>query len=215
MRALEESSHCGFFGASGGAGIARSQFPKMYDNVRAISKLKGLGPTDKSGTMLNISPLCGYPEDISLADLNQVVNNPKSVSQLAKEGPNDGSFLAQRGYLTYEAYVFGNQKCNPLALRAVFDTFATSTNVVSPPEAQKVLDSFKEDQTGNTFKNALLLSKIQSFSAIAVLLFLLGLADIIAFDAASRGWFPDWPGRGNLPGALIDPGLLSIKDYWV
>lgn len=203
-----------FFGASGGAGIARSQFPKMYDNVKAISALKGEGPT-LGGETVGLNVLCGYPEDISLADYQKIVNNPKSLSQLAKEGPKDGSFLVQRGYLTYDAFVAGNKGCNPLAMRAVFDTFATSTNVVSPIEAQKMMDDFKEDSSGEKFKNALLVSKLQSFSAIAFLLFLLGLADIIAFDAASRGWFPDWPGRGHLPEALFNPGLLSIRDYWL
>ena len=54
-----------FFGASGAASIARSAFPTMYSRLSYIQSLKGEGPT-LGGETLGISPLCGYPEDLSL-----------------------------------------------------------------------------------------------------------------------------------------------------
>mmetsp|Transcript_9379 Transcript_9379/g.13907 ORF Transcript_9379/g.13907 Transcript_9379/m.13907 type:complete len:276 (+) Transcript_9379:122-949(+) len=200
-----------FVGASGGAGIARSQFPKMYNNVKNVNALRDEGPT-LGGETIGLNPLCGYPRDIASSDLLKVINNPKSIERIVTDGPKE-NYLAQRGYLCYDAFVAGNPGCNPLTLRAVFDTFATSTNVVAPDTAQRLLDEYKKDPS--TFKNALLESKLKSFAAIGTLLFLLGLADVLAFNGAYRGWFPEWPGGDHLPAGLIDPGLWTIPQYWI
>jgi len=172
-----------------------------------------VGPT-AGGDMIPLNPLCFYPSDISREDYKKIVNNRKSIEQIVDSGPKD-SYLAELGYLTYPAFVAGNPGCNPLALRAIFDTFATGTNNVEPNVAQKAIDSFKADPSGTTFANMLLVSKLRGFSAIFGLLFLLGLADVIAFDAAYRGWFPEWPGKDNLPFGLISPGLWTIPQYWI
>ena len=70
-----------FFGASGGAGIARSAFPRMYNSVRYVQNLKGVGPT-LGGPTIGLSPLCGYPEDISVADVQKIVNSKLSIEQI-------------------------------------------------------------------------------------------------------------------------------------
>jgi len=203
-----------FFGASGGAGIARGAFPKMYQNTRFIQNLRGVGPTE-GGETVGLSPLCNYPQDISKADLAKIVNNPKTMEEIVEENPYPDNFLAKKGYLIYDAFVHGNPDCNPLALRAVFDCFAQSTNVVDPSTAQQKIDSYKADPSGETFKNELLLSKAKGYAAIATLLFLLGLADVFAFKDVALGWFPDWPGIKNFPQGLWNPGVWTIPDYWV
>lgn len=203
-----------FFGASGGAGIARSQFPKMYQNTQFIRDLAGRGPTE-GGETVGISPLVGYPQDISKADLAKIVNNPKSVEQIVEENPYPENFLAAKGYLIYDAFADGNPDCNPLAVRAVFDTFSQSTSVVAPDVARQKLDSYKADPSGETFKTELLLSKIKGYAAIATLLFLLGLADVFAFKDVAAGWFPDWPGLQNFPESIWNPGLSTIPQYWI
>lgn len=175
-----------FFGASGGAGIARSQFPKMYENTRAIQNLAGVGPTE-GGETIGISPLCGYPQDLCKADVLKVVNNPKTVTEMVEENPIPESFLATKGYLVYEAFVASNPHCNPLAVRAVFDTFAQSTNVVEPDVAQQKINTYKADPSCEAFKSALLVSKLSGFAAIATLLFLLGIADVFAFQDVAKG----------------------------
>lgn len=200
-------------GASGGAGIARSAFPRMYKNVRTIQSLAGVGPT-LGGEKVGVSPLCGLPEDLYKDDIIKIVNNRLTVEQMVEKGPKT-SFWASKGYLTYDAYVDAMKGCNPLAVRAVFDTFNTNTDLVEPDVAQQKIDSYKADPSCETFKKSLFASKVQGFSAIIFLLFLLGLADIVAFSCASRGWFPDWPGTGHLPYSLINPGFWTIKDYWI
>ena len=183
-------------GASGGAGIARSAFPRMYKNVRTIQSLAGVGPT-LGGEKVGVSSLCGLPEDLCKDDVNKIVNNRLTVEQIVEKGPKK-SFWATKGYLTYDAYVEAMKGCNPLAVRAIFDTFNTNTDLVEPDVAQQKIDSYKADPTCETFKKSLLASKVQGFSAIIFLLFLLGLADVVAFSCASRGWFPDWPGTGHV-----------------
>lgn len=203
-----------FFGTSGGAGIALAQFPKMYQNSMAIRDMKDVGPTE-NGETLGISPLCGYPQDLSKADVIKIVNNPKSVTQMVEENPYPDNFMAAKGYLIYPAFVDANPDCNPLALRAVFDTFSQSTNIVEPAVAHQMLDSYKADPSGETFKNALLLSKLKGFAAIFTLLFLLGVAGTIVTADVAKGWFPDWPGLGNFPESLWNPGFWTIPEYWI
>lgn len=202
-----------FVGASGGAGIARSQFPAMYKNVQAIKALEGVGPKIEGGEMCSLPFFCGYPEDISVADIQKVASNEMSTQEMADNGPKE-TWVQQTGYLTYDAFKQFNEDCNPLAVRAVFDTFATSTNSVAPLAAQEMLDEYKADPSGEAFKKAIIASKLTSVSSLVVLLFLLGLADVLAFGAASRGWFPEWPGNDHLPLGLIDPGLWTIPQYW-
>lgn len=201
-----------FFGASGAAGIARSTFPKMFKQTMYIQSLKGLGPT-QGGEMLNISPLTGYPEDLRLKDVEQILANPLSAAQIVEQHPVD-YFLSKKGYLTFEAFKLANPDANPLALRAVFDTFATSTNVCEPDKAQRLLDEYRQDIL--KFKQNLLFAKIVGFASVFILLFLLGLADIVAAGHAYRGWFPDWPGGQNFPWCIFDleTGPWTIPKYW-
>ena len=85
-----------FFGASGGAGIARGAFPKMYNNVQQIQALKGEGPT-LGGDTVGLSFLCGYPEDISIADVQKICSNKMTVEQMVDKFPVEGNFLASKG----------------------------------------------------------------------------------------------------------------------
>ena len=203
-----------FFGASGAAGIARSAFPRMYRSTMTIQSLKGVGPT-LGGETIGISPLCFFPEDLAIKDVEQVVNNPLSVAEIVERHPIEGNFLAKKGYLTFEAFNLANEGANPLAIRGIFDTFNQSTNVCEPEIAQAKLTSYREDPT--LLRGALLKSKVVGFFAVFTLLFLLGFADIVAAGHAYHGWFPDWPGGKNFPWSLFDPdgGLLSIPDYWI
>ena len=204
-----------FFGASGAAGIARSAFPRMYDSFRAIQELKGQGPT-LGGPSLGIPLLLtGYPEDLSTANVQQVLNNPLSVDQMVQKYPVADNFWSEKGYLTFQAFSQANAKCNPLTVRAIFDTFATSTNTVEPAVAQDKLDLYKQDLS--SLKQGLIASKLVSYSAIATLLFLLGLADVTAAGHAYHGWFPEWPGAVDFPWSILDSekGLATIPQYWM
>eukprot|EP00587_Corethron_hystrix_P006842 CAMPEP_0113317608 /NCGR_PEP_ID=MMETSP0010_2-20120614/12443_1 /TAXON_ID=216773 ORGANISM="Corethron hystrix, Strain 308" /NCGR_SAMPLE_ID=MMETSP0010_2 /ASSEMBLY_ACC=CAM_ASM_000155 /LENGTH=278 /DNA_ID=CAMNT_0000174613 /DNA_START=34 /DNA_END=867 /DNA_ORIENTATION=- /assembly_acc=CAM_ASM_000155 len=206
-----------FFGGSGGVGIALAQFPKLNARRQKIQELSGVGPT-AGGGMVGISPICLYPEDIRLADLEKILENSMTATEIVQEGPKTGSFFAERGYLTYDAFVACNPGANPLALRGVFDTFATSNNIVEPSIAQAQLDTFRSGvaakDNGKAFANALLSSKVKGYAAISALLFLLGIVAVILAENVYVGWFPDWPGGKNLPWGLLDPGIASIPQYW-
>jgi hypothetical protein len=200
-----------FFGASGGGGIAVGAFPQMYANFKDVRALKGVGPT-LGGDKIGLSPLCGYPEDLCYDDVQKILNNKMTTEQMVAKGPKD-SFWADRGYLRYEAFVAANKNCNPLALRAVFDSMTTSSSTVSPVTAQEALDTYRNDI--GAFKNKLLASKFQGYSAIAFLLFLLSIAAATCAASLAQGWFPDWPGNDNFPVSLVSPGIWTIPDYWI
>lgn len=199
-----------FGGGSGGGGIAIAAFPKMYSRFQDMRSLKGNAAA--GGDTIGVSPLCGLPDDLKLADVQKILNNRMSVTQMVKKGPQD-SFWAQRGYLRFEAFEAANKKCDPLTLRAVFDAMTTSSSTVEPDVAQELLDSFKTDI--NIFKTTLLSSKLKGYAAIGLIVFLLGLAATVSVDALARGWFPEWPGRENFPIGLVDPGVWTIPGFWI
>jgi hypothetical protein len=201
-----------FFGGSGGAGIARSAFPRMFGSFKEILDLKGVGPS-LGGETIGISPLTFYPQDLSRKDVEKIVTNKAPVAEIVKKHPVEGNFLAAKGYLTYPAFKEFHKDANPLAVRAVFDTFAQSTDCVSPDIAQGKLDSFRENV--DNVKDALLWSKLTGIFAIGTLLFLLGLADVIAAYHAYHGWFPDWPGGVDFPSHLFESGFQEIPKYWI
>jgi hypothetical protein len=166
------------FGASGGAGIARSAFPRMYNNVQEVNALKDVGPT-KRGETIDISPLCGYPRAIYKADVEQVLSKKITVEQIVEKYPIEGNFLSAGGYLTYQAFTLANKDANPLTLRVIFDSLNTSSDVCSPDIAQERLDAYRNDI--NALATNVLFAKLRGYIAIFGLLFLLALADYEAF----------------------------------
>lgn len=204
-----------FFGGSGGAGVALRQFPVLLDKFKELKKLADIGPT-QGGETVGISALCFYPRDLSRADLAQVMGNKLSVERMVATGPKP-NYLSEKGYLCYESFQAANKKCNPLTVRAVFDAMSTG-DIVSPDVAQACLDSFANDASPDSaaFKNTLLKTKLVGYSSVAALLFLLGpIVGSTCLDAASLGWFPEWPGNDNLPWSLlIGPGFWTIPEYW-
>jgi hypothetical protein len=171
------------FGASGGAGIARSSFPRMFKNVMEVNSLKGIGPSE-GGETLDMSPLCAYPEAIFRKDVEQIVNNKLSVEQIVQKYPIEGNFLSAKGYLTYAAFKLANPDANPLSLRAVFDSLNTSADVSNPEIAQELFNTYKTDP--DALAGKVLLAKMKGYGAIFFLLFLLALADYEAFAVHFR-----------------------------
>jgi len=209
------------FGASGAAGVARSAFPRMYNNIREIQSYRNNPKRQDDhadGETVGISPLCGYPRDLEVKDIEAILQNPLSIDQIVAKYPVDNNLWARKGYITYQAFKQANKRVDPLAVRAIFDCFSQSTEVSDPEIAQAKLDSYKESL--ETFKSELLYSKAVGWAAIVTLLGLLGLADVEAFSFAYTGWFPDWPGgRLWLEGGLFDPasstGVWAIPQYWI
>lgn len=203
-----------FVGASGGTGIARSAFPRMYRKWSETIAMKGRGPT-LGGEKLGISPLCGYPEDLYRSDVESIVNKVEDVGVIVEKYPVEGNFLAEKGYLCYNAFERANEGENPLAVRAVFDSLNTNNDVCSPDVAQEKFDSYKIDL--ENFKSEIFRARLTGYASIVALLFLLALADYESIAVHAReGWFPDWPGFSNLPSSLFDPeiGLSALPNYF-
>lgn len=198
-----------FFGGSGAAGIALGAFPRMYQQAKDTQKLADQQSTENQGEMLSV---LGFPP-VPLKDVAAVVNNRLSVEQIIDRYPIKGNFLSARGYLVFEAFAEANSKENPLAVRAVFDSFATSTNVVEPDKAQELLDFYKIDILN--FKQKLSVSKLVGLGSISTVVFLLAFAASVSAENALHGWFPDWPGADNLPWSLFDGSLATIPEYWI
>jgi len=205
-----------FFGGSGGGGIALAQFPKMYARAREISGLGGAPSAGGEG--VGVSPLCGLPEDIRLGDLKQILGNKMSVEKMVEKGPKN-SYLAECGYLSFDAFQAANPKANPLAVRAVFISITKGSDTVEPDKAQEKFDAYAAGLAagdgGEAFADGVLRSKVVGYGAIGFLLFLLGIAGTVCVQSIYLGWFPDWPGGQNFPASLIDPGVLSIPQYWI
>ena len=210
-----------FFGASGAAGVARSAFPRMYKNIQEIQSYRTLpgitnGSNKDETDMVGISPLCGYPRDLAIQDVQAIIQNQLSINEMVVKYPVEDNLWSTKGYITYPAFQQANANVDPLAVRAVFDCFSQSTEVSNPDIAQTKLNRYQESL--DYFKQDLVYSKVVGWAAIATLLGLLGLADIEAFNYAYEGWFPDWPGgKLWLQGGLWDPeiGILSIPKYWI
>jgi len=195
-----------FIGSLGGVGVGISSVPRLYGATQYINSLKGspsLGG-DKLGLSTLALFLTRYPEDLSIKDLEKIVNNRMTVTQITEKFRIEGNFLSMKGYLTFPAFEQANSKANPLAVRAVFDTFSQSQDTCEPYVAQEKIDSYKEDIS--LVKNSLLKSKIIGYSSIFTLLLLLGIAESIAFTGAKDGWFPGWN---------LEDGILNIPQYWI
>eukprot|EP00542_Grammatophora_oceanica_P021190 CAMPEP_0194035898 /NCGR_PEP_ID=MMETSP0009_2-20130614/8310_1 /TAXON_ID=210454 /ORGANISM="Grammatophora oceanica, Strain CCMP 410" /LENGTH=214 /DNA_ID=CAMNT_0038677453 /DNA_START=35 /DNA_END=680 /DNA_ORIENTATION=+ len=201
------------FGAAGSGGVARSALPRLIDEYFEVQALKGVGPT-LGGPTIGVSPLAGYPEDLRLKDVELIVNNPLNVDAIVQKYPIENNFLSKKGYLTIDAFQLANAKANPLAVRAIFESFQKN-KAVEPQVAQRFLDEYQRDPT--SVKKNLVLNKVLVYSAVATLLFLLGLADVATATDFYRGWFPDWPGGLDFPRNLLssEGNVFTIPDYFM
>lgn len=68
----------------------------MYNSVRTIQDLKDVGPT-LGGPGIGLSPICGYPRDLCIADVQKIANNKNNIEQIVAKYPVEGNFLAEQG----------------------------------------------------------------------------------------------------------------------
>ncbi|CAB9529801.1 expressed unknown protein [Seminavis robusta] len=196
-------------GAAGSGGAARTTFPNIYREYMELQELKGSNGSsnnNKDGPTLGIGQGLGFPEDVSVADVEQIVNNPLTVEEITQQFPVENNFLAAKGYLTYSAFSLANADANPLAVRAVFDSFR-KPKCVEPHVAQQLLNEYKQDPT--QIRQNLIIKQATLVMAASSLLFLLGLADLATASDFYRGWFPDWPGGTDFPRMCSHPKEVS------
>lgn len=209
-----------FFGASGGGGIGLSTLPKQFKRYQEAQKLRGVGPTNGGPTLGLPAALFGYPEDVCVADVQKIIQNPLSVKDIVKKYPEPpgGDYLAvNAGYINIRAFKQANANANPLAIQVVFDSFSQANDNVQPKVAQETLDLYKSGDL-EALKSRLFVSKGATLAAASFLLFLLGLAGAVSFSDLYQGWFPDWPGGTNFPFSMFteaNGSPFNIPDYWI
>jgi len=128
-----------FFGATGSAAVGRAAIPKTIDAIKLNQSLSG--KPNSGGEDLG---LIGYPEPIYREDVEKVLNNPISMSEIAENYPVKGRMP---NMLQYESFAKVNPDANPLAVRAVFDSLVIGINKNSalPSTAEQNLAIYRTD----------------------------------------------------------------------
>lgn len=179
-----------FFGAAGTAALGRDAIPFVWKKFQATRALGGQGPVSgTSSETLGLSLVAtGYPEDIRVQDLQDVIYSNWTVGEMVEQFPCE---TAMAGYLSYECFRQANEGKNPLATRAVFESLAVGSDLVTPNKAQAALEAYQGDLS--LIKDNLTKTKVLGFSAVFILVVLLGLADWFAVYHLYKGFFPEWP----------------------
>ena len=171
------------YGALGVGSIGRELIPIVFKRYETNSNLKSSNTsiTEKK-TDLNIK---GYAEPVYLEDVQLILSNTKmdaiSIATKYQEDKSEKyeyTHLETQNippFLTFEAYQRAHPTSNPVALRALFDSFSNSLggiNSISPITAQERIDEY----TNNINEMVLRLnrSKVLGISAFIFVLLLLG-----------------------------------------
>eukprot|EP00531_Pseudo-nitzschia_arenysensis_P002571 CAMPEP_0116142898 /NCGR_PEP_ID=MMETSP0329-20121206/15155_1 /TAXON_ID=697910 /ORGANISM="Pseudo-nitzschia arenysensis, Strain B593" /LENGTH=311 /DNA_ID=CAMNT_0003638167 /DNA_START=52 /DNA_END=987 /DNA_ORIENTATION=- len=226
-----------FYGALGVGSIGRELIPIVFGRYQDTSSLESdgsvaannRGAAGKDGEDLGI---WGYPEKIYRKDVEMILNNRLTPLAIAKKYPIEQNEDADKRYtythmtevvpfLGYDGFVKANPRANPVALRAVFDSFSNSiggSNAVSPITAQRNIDSFLTNKavTGELAKK-LNGGKSIGIAAFVFLLALLGIGDALAIFHLWKGWFPEWQGFSDMPASLFDKniGVTVLPNFFV
>lgn len=211
-----------FFGAAGVGSIGRELIPIVFGRYQSNQAL----PTAAVSPAGEDTGIRGYPQTIYRDDVEAILNNPITASAMANKFKSDDvagprfeyTHMAKTPFLTYEAFVLANPRANPVALRAVFDSFSNSIgggNTISPITAQQRIDLYKSDLGAMSKK--LNSGKAIGIASFLFVLVLLGLADYLALYHLWRGWFPEWQGFSNMPASLFasETGIATLPKFFV
>ncbi len=226
-----------FYGALGIGSIGRELIPIVFGRYQETSSLESdgsmaAGNRGAQGNDDDDLGIWGYPEKIYRTDVEIILNNPLTPLAIAKKYPISQNEDADERYtythmtesvpfLGYDGFVKANPRANPVALRAVFDSFSNSiggSNAVSPITAQRNIDSFLSNKavTGELAKK-LNGGKSIGIAAFVFLLALLGIGDALAIFHLWKGWFPEWQGFSDMPASLFDKniGIAVLPNFFV
>lgn len=248
-----------FYGAAGIGSIGRELIPVVFGRYQTTSSIETDATTtlarnsnsnkknknNNRGAAADVADedlgIWGYPEKIYRKDVEMILNNPVLPLAIAKKYPiSQDADAADRyqythmkdsvPFLGYDGFAKANPRANPVALRAVFDSFSNSiggSNAVSPITAQRNIDSFMEDsggrqKRGTSTVTGALAKKLNGGKAIGItafffLLVLLGVGDWLAIFHLWKGWFPEWQGFSDVPSSLFDKdiGFAVLPDFFV
>lgn len=235
-----------FYGAIGVGSIGRELIPIVFGRYQTTSSLEsgdnnGVSSGKASASAATVKDddlgIWGYPEKIYRKDVEMILNNPMTPLAIAKKYPIEKDEDADERYqythmqesvpfLGYDGFVRANPKANPVALRAVFDSFSNSiggSNAVSPITAQTNIDLFlKKEGRGKATVTGQLAKKLNGgktlgIAAFVFLLVLLGIGDALAVFHLWKGWFPEWQGFSDMPASLFDKeiGVAVLPNFFV
>ena len=185
-----------FYGALGVGSIGRELIPIVFRRYESNNELLSSPPSSKKSKKQQAREktddmgIRGYPEPIYLSDVEYIISNKMDALTIAKRFDErsesekyEYTHLAEGDrvpFLTFDSYQLANPAADPMALRAVFDSFSNSIgggNVISPITAQERLDEYKEDVSIMTKR--LNGSKVLGVTAFVIVLVLLGFADYL------------------------------------
>lgn len=146
-----------FYGAAGVGSIGRELIPIVFGRYEFNRNLASdtfnapkVSSSDKSQD-LDLK-IWGYPEKIYSDEVKAILNNPLSPDQIAKKYPIESfegseeryeyTHITKPIFLSYDAYVKANPRANPVALRAVFDSFSNSIGGGNAVCLNLFIDSF-------------------------------------------------------------------------
>jgi hypothetical protein len=234
-----------FYGAAGVGSIGRELIPVVFGRYQTTSALESDGAVASSNGQRVVEKddenlgIWGYPEKIYRGDVETILNNPLTPLAIANKYPIAQDDDAAKRYqythmkdavpfLGYDGFERANPNANPVALRAVFDSFSNSiggSNAVSPITAQNNIDSFLQKDSGRRGKATVtgdLAKKLNGGKTTGIIAFgfvlvLLGVGDWLAILHLWKGWFPEWLGFSDIPGSLFDKdiGIAVLPNFFV
>lgn len=227
-----------FYGALGVGSIGRELIPIVFGRYQTTNSLESDGSiaVRSGGAVANSDEdlgIWGYPEKIYKKDVEMIMNNKLTPLAIAKKYPIAKDEDADERYvythlteavpfLGYDGFVKANPRANPVALRAVFDSFSNSiggSNAVSPITAQRNIDTYLDSNKKVTGALAKKLNggKSLGIAAFVFLLALLGIGDALAIFHLWKGWFPEWQGFSDMPASLFDQniGITVLPNFFV
>jgi len=205
-----------FYATVGVGSVGRQLLPIVFgryqDNREAAAAGGGndaSAPTTK--TNLNI---IGYPQPVYLEDVQPIIRNCNAeriavqFEDKTREKFQYTHIERTIPFLTYDAFSRAHPQANEIARRAVFDSFTNSiggATMMSAMTAQERIDAYNADIS--LMVSRLNRSKVLGYSAFALVIVLLGLADYATIYHLWRGFFPNWHGFDQMPSSLIDADI--------
>lgn len=241
-----------FYGAAGVGSIGRELIPIVFGRYQSTSSLESESTSGTAGSSSSSNTnraqssnddedlgIWGYPEKIYRRDVEMILNNPLTPLAIANKYPIENDEDADKRYqythmentvpfLGYDGFAKANPRANPVALRAVFDSFSNSiggSNAVSPITAERNIESFLLTTgrgSGGTTVSGAMAKKLNGgktigLTAFLFVLVLLGVGDWLAIFHLWRGWFPEWQGFSDFPSSFFDKdiGIAVLPNYFV
>ena len=171
-------------------GIGGAQVPKILKTLDEIKALKG--DATLGGEALSLNPIASalYPEALSRADVQRVVDSVPALEAIRKNNAKT-TYMSSLGYIERRAFLTTMEAqggLNKLATYAVFDALTNgSGDYAAPQECESKLAAWRADGLDG-FKSDLLKAQGAKLSAYSVFGFLILLVLDLIVESGANGW---------------------------